>query len=116
MDGRPGLNYSGLSATGLADYLAHAYKDYDADECETGSDDELERERDVYDHGDHFISPAADGSKHENDEGLNKDGEEDDDDKISFCEVGFEWNQVEDGWCMVEEIDNPWGSANVVSQ
>ncbi|KAF8028932.1 hypothetical protein BT93_E1567 [Corymbia citriodora subsp. variegata] len=107
MDGRPGLNYSGLSATGLADHLADAHEDYDDDECETGSDHELEREHEVYDDGDQFISPAADGSKDENHEGINNDGEGDDDDKISFCEVGFELNQVEDGWCMVRETDNP---------
>ncbi|KAK3410273.1 hypothetical protein EUGRSUZ_J02274 [Eucalyptus grandis] len=105
VDGRSCLNYSGISATGLANHLAHAHEDYDDDECETGSDHE--RETHVHDNGDHFISPAADGSKYENPEVIDNDGEEDNDDKTSFYEVGFELNQVEDGWCMVREIDNP---------
>ncbi|XP_030531076.1 uncharacterized protein LOC115741338 [Rhodamnia argentea] len=103
VDGQPGLNYSGFSATGLADHLAHAYKDYDDEECEPGND----YERDDYKDGDHFSSPTADGLKHKDHDGSNNDGREDDDDKLSFCEVGFEWNQVEDGWCMIGEIDNP---------
>ncbi|KAI3408992.1 uncharacterized protein J3R85_019869 [Psidium guajava] len=125
VDGRPGLNYSGFSATGLADHLANAYKDYDDEECEPGSDYERDYgcEGDVYHDGDHVFSPTADRSKHKDHDGNGKDGRdeskhkdhdsngndggEDDDDKISFCEVGFEWNQVEDGWCMIGEIDNP---------
>ncbi|KAI3463072.1 hypothetical protein Pfo_019735 [Paulownia fortunei] len=101
VDAAPGLKFSGFSATGMLDYLAS--DDY-MDDCDYEAED-----NDVDEFYDHKISSHAveieevDGY----DVGNNGVDEDDDnDDQMSFCEVGFVWQPVDgdESWCLVEEM------------
>ncbi|XP_009605471.1 uncharacterized protein [Nicotiana tomentosiformis] len=111
VDSRPGLNFSGFSATGLLDHLDSDYSYY------MDHDD---------DHGIYYDAPGP-GEDYFNEEigselvvdsnwstpGVEieeidecEDNGDDDEERMSFCEVGFVWEKVEeDGdWCVVEEM------------
>ncbi|KAJ4822220.1 hypothetical protein Tsubulata_045755 [Turnera subulata] len=113
VEGRPGLNFSGFSATGILDHLATNYDHHTDDEVD---DDNVDCEDDFEEgygssssHGrgitagteiEEIVAAAADDDDH-------KDHDlEDDDDDMGFCDVGFVLDQVEDedeGWCLVAE-------------
>lgn len=104
----PGFKFSGLSATGILDRLAAAdYMDYDYD-----YDYESDGVHDEF-CGLDYIQPGLvvdldfvpSTSSVEND-AEDYGGDAVDDDAMSFCEVGFVWEQVEgdEGWCLVEEM------------
>ncbi|KAK7844800.1 hypothetical protein CFP56_010305 [Quercus suber] len=92
MDRKPGLNFSGFSATGILDLL---YNDHTNDD-----DDEVYNDVNEYDHV-YYDNKAEIEIKEDDDE--NSDGNND---KMSFCDVGFVLDQVEgdEGWCLVEEM------------
>ncbi|XP_021299217.1 uncharacterized protein LOC110427902 [Herrania umbratica] len=120
VDRRPGLNFSGFSATGILEHLFGGNED---DEI----DDHLNYDDDDYDDGgpyglddddDDFL--ANFWSLHEKEDGRGVEIEEyvddthkidnnyeyDDDDAMSFCEVGFMLDQSEEdeGWCLLREL------------
>ncbi|XP_060193917.1 uncharacterized protein LOC132623202 [Lycium barbarum] len=89
VDARPGLNFSGFSTTGLLDHLDNSdysyYMDHDDDHgIYYDAPDEIEEIDDCEDNG----------------------VDDDEEEKMSFIEVGFVWENVEeDGdWCVVEGI------------
>lgn len=115
VDSRPGLNFSGFSATGILDHLDNN-NDYFSDD-----DDQIDDVCGLPPHpspihlypADWIFDAAIDdpSTSAAIEEVDDFDGE--DDDKMSFCEVGFAWEQVEEGddedddnqsWCLVEEI------------
>lgn len=116
VDGRPGLNFNGFSATGILDHLANDYVGDEVDEVYDGEDDHVDEvyhgEDDHEGYGDsgavhggeidaiHEIQEISDA--HDNDDDENGDG----DDGMSFCDVGFVLDQVEgdEGWCLVGEM------------
>lgn len=102
VDARPGLNFSGFSATGILDHLDSDYSYY-MDHDDYGiyydaADEGCENEELVVDSD---WSPTTGVEIKEID-----DGEDNEEEKMSFCEVGFVWENVEeDGdWCVVEGI------------
>ncbi|KAK9272908.1 hypothetical protein L1049_003287 [Liquidambar formosana] len=114
VDGRPGLNFDGVSATGILDYMGcHDYLDND----DVDEDDEEEVDNcvgDLYkgsygfaDDGPIVESNCYDEKKEIELPGVDeiKDDEEDDGD-MGFCEVGFVCEQVDgdEGWCLVGEM------------
>ncbi|GKV07864.1 hypothetical protein SLEP1_g19574 [Rubroshorea leprosula] len=105
VDGRPGLNYSGFSATGILDYLANNHLDDDDDNDNDEMDDD--------DESNHV--PQSDSSPEnlpmieehvKEDEKRGNDGCVIDDDNMGFVDLGFELdqNEVEEGWYLVGEI------------
>ncbi|CAI9111521.1 OLC1v1011764C1 [Oldenlandia corymbosa var. corymbosa] len=109
--GPPGLKLTGSSATEILDHLAN--DDYYLDEIEDDGDggDHLGYGYDadpVYDYGFDYGLEGFEGELAD-DQGEGADVEIDgDDDRMSFCDVGFIWEDVdgEDGgeWYLVEEI------------
>uniref|UniRef100_A0A2N9F7S7 Uncharacterized protein n=1 Tax=Fagus sylvatica TaxID=28930 RepID=A0A2N9F7S7_FAGSY len=105
MDRQPGLNLSGSSAT---DILAQLYSDH------INNDDDEEEEEEVYsaiNEYDHVYCGYGSPNKGDNETGIEIKEDDDekidgDDDKMSFCDVGFVLDQVEgdEGWCLVEEM------------
>ncbi|KAG6412784.1 hypothetical protein SASPL_125472 [Salvia splendens] len=116
VDSASGFKVSGFSATGILDYLDRV-DDYDYEYEGEGVDHE-HAHFDVgfngsYDHGmgtydygmgSHGVEieeiDGCDDSSHGDDDVV------DDDDRMSFCEVGFIWQAVDgdESWCLVEEI------------
>ncbi|KAJ9152797.1 hypothetical protein P3X46_026318 [Hevea brasiliensis] len=105
-DGRPGLNFSGVSATGILNHLANEDDylddgidgDYDSYwENETSSSREMDEGVQIEEIADANVNDDKDNREHDDD---------DDDDGLSFCDVGFLVDQIEgdDGWCLVEEM------------
>ncbi|XP_031093762.1 uncharacterized protein LOC115998350 [Ipomoea triloba] len=128
-DGGPGFKFSGLSATGILDRLAAAdYMDYDYDydHDHDQNHDYMDNDYDYDYDSDHVheesgsldyfppglivdldFAPSPLSLEIEADDYGDLDGGDDvDDDAMSFCEVGFLWEQVEgdEGWCLVEEM------------
>ncbi|XWS32690.1 hypothetical protein CRYUN_Cryun22dG0011500 [Craigia yunnanensis] len=116
VDKRPGLNFSGFSATGMLEYLYSVNED-----DENG--DHVNDDHDDYDDGgpcglldDHDDYMANFWSLHEkeNERGVKIEEYVDDDDKMdsnyddamSFCDVGFMLDQTEEdeGWCLLREM------------
>ncbi|XP_057984205.1 uncharacterized protein LOC131168632 [Malania oleifera] len=106
VDCRPGSNFAGVSATGMLNLLGTDYLDdydYDDDDADCVEDpavgvcEGLEEERE------NESGAGADGGIIDDE----KDhGDHDEDDGMSFCEVGLVWEQVEgdEDWCVVEEL------------
>ncbi|GAA0167954.1 hypothetical protein LIER_43804 [Lithospermum erythrorhizon] len=90
-DSGSGLKFSGVSATGILDLLGNNYyvDNYDEDD-----DDVFEGSDDYED---------SSNSRFEI-EGSNDDENVDDDDVMSFCEVDLVWEQMDEDWCIVDEI------------
>jgi len=105
----PGLKLSGFSATGILDLMTDDYgydHDYESDEEEEEGEEyrgsvveEIVNLQSVYDDVDIGGEKGEDGSH------------EDDDERMSFCDVGMMMmmmDQVEEydeeGWCLVEEM------------
>ncbi|PHU27800.1 hypothetical protein BC332_06132 [Capsicum chinense] len=97
VDAKPGLNFSGFSATGILDHLDNYDEHgiyYDVFD-EGNGDEDLVVDPDCSPMNSVEIEEIGDG-----------DGDDDDEEKMSFCEVGFVWENVEDDgdWCVVEGI------------
>jgi len=97
VDGQPGLSFSGFSATDLLDHMSGDYT----------NDDEVYNSDFEYDGPMNFESPCD----RDNEINNHKDGEkvnnsDNNDDNVSYCDVGFVLDQVEgeEGWCLVEEM------------
>ncbi|PIN17818.1 hypothetical protein CDL12_09522 [Handroanthus impetiginosus] len=90
VDASPGLKLSGFSASGVLDFLSNN------DDIDCGYEDDYNDDDD-----DLEIEEAA-GYDVKN-EGVK---DEDEDDRMSFCEVGFIWQPVDgdESWCLVEEM------------
>jgi len=110
----PGLKLSGFSATGILDLMSDDYgydHDYESDEEEDVEEEEEEGEyrgsaveeivklHSVYDDVDIGGEKGEDGSH------------DDDDERMSFCDVGMMMMMMdhvevydEEGWCLVEEM------------
>jgi hypothetical protein len=104
MDRQPGLNLSGSSAT---DILDHLYSDH----INNDDDDEEEEVYGAINEYDHVYCGYGSPNKGDNETGIEIKEDDDekidgDDDKMSFCDVGFVLDQVEgdEGWCLVEEM------------
>ncbi|KAJ8750249.1 hypothetical protein K2173_014164 [Erythroxylum novogranatense] len=114
VDGRPGLKFSGFSATGILDHLANDYEDDDVDDSvfedeDGGGDHEALMESSPGT----MIQEIDDNNKDENDNGgnpniSNDQDEEEEDDHMSFFDVGLMSALAEgdDGWCWVVDCDN----------
>ncbi|KAK9272323.1 hypothetical protein L1049_002694 [Liquidambar formosana] len=122
LDGRPGLNFGGVSASGILDYMVN--HDYLDDEYEEEEEEEEHCEGDVYEGSyglgrdvgliesssrcldeEMEIEPTV-VDEIKDDEDNRDDDDDDDDDNMSFCEVGFVCDQVDgdEGWCLVGEM------------
>ncbi|KAJ8546400.1 hypothetical protein K7X08_018983 [Anisodus acutangulus] len=90
VDARPGLNFSGFSATGLLDHLDNSHYSYYIDHD---------------DHGSYYDAPVDQELVVDSIE-IDEYEDNDDEENMNFCEVGFVWENVEeDGdWCVVEGI------------
>lgn len=111
VDGRTGLNFSGVSATGILDQLSNCHVDDIEYDDEVGDDDDYydgttpngasNEDRTV------VIQPIETRVKINNDNHDDENGDEEDE-RMSFCDVGFVLEQVEgeedDGWCLVGEM------------
>lgn len=104
MDVGPGLNFSGLSATGMLDHLTNG-DDYVEDEIDHGdlgnsilSSREEEEEKAALE----IEEIAAD--KIDDDDKI--DDVDDDDDGMSYCDVSLMLDQIEEdeGWFLVAEM------------
>ncbi|KAL3526134.1 hypothetical protein ACH5RR_014506 [Cinchona calisaya] len=97
VDARPGFNFSGFSATGVLDHLANDYCNSD------DGDTEIDDVCDYNEVGAYGLAPP----NNNNHPGIEEKVDHDDE-KMSFCDVGFAWEQVEgdddQGRCLVEEI------------
>ncbi|WMV17622.1 hypothetical protein MTR67_011007 [Solanum verrucosum] len=96
VDAMPGLNFSGFSATGILDHLdsdCSYYMDHDDHDIYYDAADEG--------YGDQELVVDSDWSP-----AIGVEIEETDEEKMSFCEVGFVWENVEEDedWCVVEGI------------
>ncbi|EOY02646.1 PREDICTED: uncharacterized protein LOC18600917 [Theobroma cacao] len=122
VDRRPGLNFSGFSATGILEHLFGGNEDDEIDDHLNYDDDD-----DDYDDGGPY-GPGGDDddfmanfwSLHEKEDGrgveieeyvdddhkIDNNYESDDDDAMSFCDVGFMLDQIEEdeGWCLLREM------------
>lgn len=104
VDGQPGLSFSGYSATDLLDHLSSDYI-HDDDVYDPNYENDWTVD---------YTSPYRDDNEigveikeeEEDDDDENNNGDENRDDNMSFCEVGFVLDQVEEdeGWCLVEEM------------
>lgn len=104
---RPGLNLSGFSATGLLDLMSDDYG-YDHD---YESDEEEEEEEEEYTGCvvEEIVNIQSDGDGENEEDGSLDDDVDDDDGRMSFCDVGVMMmvDHVEvfdEGWCLVEEM------------
>lgn len=128
VEGKPGLNFNGVSATEILDHLnsEDLYDDNIYDSLLEGRYGAYgrvdEEESDGYGYRYEYDEACLDeGTMAEETEmeieaegtaisvECDESGEDDDDDDAgSFCEVGFVWEQVEvdgeDGWCLVQEM------------
>lgn len=108
VDSAPGFKISSFSATGVLDYLDYV-DDYDYEGENTDHDYDHDGSYDQdYDY-DREISSYGGGVEIEEIDGCddsNAGVDDDDDDRMSFCEVGFVWQAVDgdESWCWVEEI------------
>ncbi|KAL4653239.1 hypothetical protein ACB092_01G288000 [Castanea dentata] len=104
MDRKPGLNFSGFSATGILDHLYNDHINDNDDDDEEVYSDSNENDRVYYGYGssNNGDNKAEIEIKEDDDE----KGDGNDDDKMSFCDVGFVLDQAEgdEGWCLVEEM------------
>ncbi|KAL2500136.1 EF-Hand 1 [Abeliophyllum distichum] len=98
VDTKPGFKFSSSSATDILDQLTYPYID---DDC------------DMYDQVDDVLDGLCDAGISSNAveiEEVNEEIEEiyesDNDDQMSFCEVGFVWEPLDgdDSWYLVEEL------------
>ncbi|KAJ4977162.1 hypothetical protein NE237_002268 [Protea cynaroides] len=90
---RVGLNYAGSLATTILDPLANRH-DHWADNY----DEEVEYDLDDVYNRSHYLEEI-------DHEAGNEAGEDnDDDDMMSFCEVGFTLELLDGGWCAVRDI------------
>lgn len=101
VDGRPGLNFSGLSATEMLDHLASDYVDDNVDD----DDDEA---NDVYDHNGRYDQRDH---EHEIKEAVRRNDDDDDNandedqDVMGYYDVAFDQvNEEDEGWCLLGEI------------
>lgn len=104
---RPGLMLSGFSATGLLDLMSDDYG-YDHD---YESDEEEEEEEEEYTGCvvEEIVNIQSDGDGENEEDGSLDDDVDDDDGRMSFCDVGVMMmvDHVEvfdEGWCLVEEM------------
>ncbi|XP_059644727.1 uncharacterized protein LOC132286412 [Cornus florida] len=127
VDGKPGLNFAGFSATWILDHLDNDYLDDNDDDVAdvyfgSGcySDDVYDHEGscgfsdcDLFHHdlisGSEIASGAVEIREDNNSDDaveIREDNNSDDDDNMSFCDVGFVWEQVDgdEGWCLVGEM------------
>ncbi|XP_022884000.1 uncharacterized protein LOC111400819 [Olea europaea var. sylvestris] len=88
VDTKPGFKFSGSSATDILDQLTYPYMD-DGDCVDDVLDDGL-----------------CDARISSNDVEIEEIDEYDNDDQMSFCEVGFVWEPLDgdESWCLVEEM------------
>ncbi|EXC31394.1 hypothetical protein L484_017676 [Morus notabilis] len=101
VDSRPGLNFSGVSATRIVDHMSSYHlhdHDLDGEEEEVG---DYVKDPTV---GFNPIQSGVEISNADRDDDQVDHG--DDDEEMSFCDVGFVLEQVEgdDGWCLVGEM------------
>lgn len=92
MDWRPGLNFSGLSASAILDHLASKHHHHD-------EDDEVDDNDDGHDYDSNMSSWSTRLKKRKKVTVVTQD----DDDKIGFSNGGLElyYDEVEDGWSLV---------------
>lgn len=109
VDGRPGLNLSGFSATRILDHLANDYEDYEGnDDYIDGSDHDYDYDNDNDDDVNNRCDLANDGFEEIEKEGEIEENIVDDDEKNEGVyvddEVKFVLDQdlEEEGWCLVE--------------
>ncbi|KAL3526347.1 hypothetical protein ACH5RR_011003 [Cinchona calisaya] len=108
VDAKPGLNFTGFSATGILNHFDHDLIDDNNDDAYDYYEEETEEE------GAYGLAPLrprpnwiVDSEVASRTVAIEDVEDGDDDEKMSFCEVGFAWEQVEgddEGWCLVEEI------------
>lgn len=89
MDGRPGLSFSGLSASGMLDHLDNEFVSDDYED-----DDEIGVDSDRFE-------PEIRGIEGEN-------GDYGVEDELGFCDLGLGLDEIEveedEGWCLVGEM------------
>lgn len=102
VDGRPGLNFSGLSATGMLVHLG-----YDSNDIEESHGNEYDTYYDDVPQVGADIDKADVGC---DDQAFRISGNDNDDDNMSFLDVGMVLNQVEEdeGWYLVGEHVTDW--------
>lgn len=121
VDARSGLKFSGFSASEILDHLASDYYiDHENAMEEEEEDDDAYEEYNYGLNDSDWIaeSNSAIASRiveiEEVEDGADGDSNaenelDDDDDKMSFCDVGIVWKHVEEGdetWCLVEDLQN----------
>ncbi|KAL5797102.1 hypothetical protein ACOSQ2_001922 [Xanthoceras sorbifolium] len=129
VDGRPGLNFSGFSASGILDHLgSHDYMDDEVNDYDDAYDQhhdgdglmgELWSQEERVEIGSSEVAHNRDGVDEYNidddhDGKVNHQYDDDDDDEeeeeesvMSFCDVGMAFDQVneeDEGWCLVGEM------------
>ncbi|KAF2316508.1 hypothetical protein GH714_041849 [Hevea brasiliensis] len=104
-EGRPGLNFSGVSATGILNHLANE-DDYLDDDIDGDYDSYWENATSSSREMDEGVQIEEIADANVNDDKDNRENDDGDDDGLSFCDVGFLVDQIEgdDGWCLVEEM------------
>lgn len=121
VDTRPGLKFSGFSASEILDHLGSDYIIDHEDEIEEEDDDTYEEYNYGLTDSDWIaesnsaiasriveIEEVEDGEDGDSNPEKEED-EDEDDDKMSFCDVGIVWKNVEEGdetWCLVEDLQN----------
>ncbi|XVE84090.1 hypothetical protein DITRI_Ditri16bG0141400 [Diplodiscus trichospermus] len=123
VDGRPGLKFSGFSATRILDYLCNDHEDYyegnddhdyddddDDDQCGLANDgfkanSQSPEEIQNYE-GENTKENVVDHSKDDDDDEKYADvyGDVDDDDDVDDVKFVLDQDLEEEGWCLVEEI------------
>lgn len=104
VDGRAGLNLSGLSATEILDHLASDYVDDNVDDDDDDDDDDA---NDVYDHNGPYDQRDH---EHQIREAVNRNDDDDNDndenqDVMGYYDVAFDRVYEEDeGWCLLGEM------------
>ncbi|XVF16278.1 hypothetical protein REPUB_Repub10bG0017400 [Reevesia pubescens] len=115
VDGRPGLKFSGFSATRILDHLSNDYED----SYYEGNDDYINHDDHDYDYNDDDNNDVVNDGFKMNSQSLEGEIEEkiidddknegvyvdydDDDDDIEFV-LDQELEEEEEGWCLVGEI------------
>ncbi|XP_010248805.1 PREDICTED: uncharacterized protein LOC104591601 [Nelumbo nucifera] len=97
VDKGQGLNYAGLSATAILSHLSSCNDLWDDEDEEYYADDAYNDS-----HGLGDSDPVEAVESGETDEVV----DDDDDDCMSFCDVGFVLEQIDgdEGWCLVAEM------------
>ncbi|XVE67784.1 hypothetical protein DITRI_Ditri09bG0016000 [Diplodiscus trichospermus] len=115
VDERPGLKFSGFSASRILDHLSNGYEDYEGNDdhkyddndddeyqCSLFYEDGFQSLKEIENHeGEIEENSIVDHSKDDDDDEKNSDGVYVDDDDVKFV---LDQDLEEEGWCLVGEI------------